>query len=279
MRNRIPPRPDLASGSVHRPRRRRGTIAIVAGVVALCAVAGAAGWALGERGGVATSASPSSSPPASSTGTATAAPDLEGPYRFLRREEDGPLGWDPCLPIPYEVNLRDAPANAMATLDEALSRIEDATGFTFTFEGTTTRGPVETHEADFLDDEFDPEPVLVSWLEPDRFSFFAPPKRAAAVGTPRRGRGPRYDWYTSGLIVVNTGAHANAGWAHRWALGPVLLHEWGHVLGLAHVQDTDQIMWSRQVPDAERNPSPYVTDYGEGDLGGLARLAQVPCAV
>ena len=38
-------------------------------------------------------------------------------------------------------------------------------------------------------------------------------------------------------------------------------------------------MWSDEVPGGRARPDPYLTDYGAGDLAGLARLAEVPCAV
>ncbi len=49
----------------------------------------------------------------------------------------------------------------------------------------------------------------------------------------------------------------------------VILHEVGHVLGLAHVNDPNQLMYPR---------GSHVTDYGPGDLAGLARLGASTCA-
>jgi hypothetical protein len=77
--------------------------------------------------------------------------------------------------------------------------------------------------------------------------------------------------------VVNTGAGAEPAFVTRWDLGPLLLHEWGHVLGLAHVPDRDQIMWSDEVEGADQHPALLLHAYGDGDLAGLARLAAVPC--
>jgi hypothetical protein len=49
----------------------------------------------------------------------------------------------------------------------------------------------------------------------------------------------------------------------------IVLHELGHLVGLAHVDDDTQLMY----PEAQR----AVTDYADGDLTGLARLGAGPC--
>ena len=47
-----------------------------------------------------------------------------------------------------------------------------------------------------------------------------------------------------------------------------LLHELGHLVGLDHVDDPNELMYPRA---AER------TSYGPGDLKGLALLGAIPC--
>lgn len=49
----------------------------------------------------------------------------------------------------------------------------------------------------------------------------------------------------------------------------VIMHEVGHVLGLAHVDDPNQLIYPL---------GSHVTDYGPGDLAGLARLGAGTCA-
>ena len=48
----------------------------------------------------------------------------------------------------------------------------------------------------------------------------------------------------------------------------ILLHELGHVLGLAHVSDPTQLMYPQQSD---------VDDFAAGDLAGLVRLASGEC--
>jgi hypothetical protein len=45
-------------------------------------------------------------------------------------------------------------------------------------------------------------------------------------------------------------------------------------VGLAHVRDGDQIMYSRDLVGADRDPSLSLSDYAEGDLAGLAELGR-----
>lgn len=50
----------------------------------------------------------------------------------------------------------------------------------------------------------------------------------------------------------------------------VIEHELGHLVGLAHVNDSTQLMYA--------SVSPGVTDYAAGDLTGLSALGRGPCA-
>jgi hypothetical protein len=49
----------------------------------------------------------------------------------------------------------------------------------------------------------------------------------------------------------------------------VVLHELGHLVGLAHVNDPQQLMYSRGSTS---------NGLGPGDLAGLARLGEGACA-
>ena len=49
----------------------------------------------------------------------------------------------------------------------------------------------------------------------------------------------------------------------------IVMHELGHLVGLAHVDDPEQLMY----PEARRE----VADFTSGDLAGLAVLGAGPC--
>jgi hypothetical protein len=74
------------------------------------------------------------------------------------------------------------------------------------------------------------------------------------------------DQYFGGIVVMDADATAMRGFGYRYAHGSVLLHELGHIMGLDHVKDPDQLMYSG------RHPNFRVRDFGSGDLEGLRRL-------
>ena len=80
--------------------------------------------------------------------------------------------------------------------------------------------------------------------------------------------------YRSGSIVVNARYPMATGFASRDTLGPTLMHEWGHVLGLGHVADGGELMWSPDVQGADPFPAAMQSDWGEGDLVGLRELGR-----
>ena len=73
----------------------------------------------------------------------------------------------------------------------------------------------------------------------------------------------------SGVIAVDASSPLAVGFQSRWGLGPVLMHELGHVMGLAHVGAGDELMWSPSVKGHDRSPDLDQTDWGPGDREGL----------
>ncbi len=51
-----------------------------------------------------------------------------------------------------------------------------------------------------------------------------------------------------------------------WSHGLILMHELGHAMGLGHVHDPHQVMYSGRYPDLR------VDDWGPGDLEGLRQV-------
>jgi hypothetical protein len=97
------------------------------------------------------------------------------------------------------------------------------------------------------------------------FQRFDVPRRVLAFTHPERGSRNLDDEWVSGYVVVDGGIrYANAG---RWSMELVIAHELGHLLGLGHVKDPAELMFSTQVAKGVI-PSP-IEGYGPGDLAGL----------
>jgi hypothetical protein len=196
-------------------------------------------------------------------------------HTFLSRRPNGsPYRWDPCEPIHYAVNTAGAPAGALDDVHEAVRRLAAATGIEFVDDGLTTRTAQQQDAAGFQEDDRSAFlPVLISWEQGDDFAAISDPS-SIAVGIPVSDDG-EHDWvYRSGAIVVNAAYPIVTGFGHRDALGPTLMHEWAHVLGLGHVASGDELMWSPDVPDADLVPTFLQSDWGEGDLAGLREVGR-----
>src|SRR4051794_12361113 len=75
-----------------------------------------------------------------------------GSYAFVVTTAAGdPVGWDHCEPIHYVVNPQGGPPDWKTTVDDGIKEISDASGFTFTFDGTTKDRSFDGRLTDTLD--------------------------------------------------------------------------------------------------------------------------------
>jgi hypothetical protein len=116
-------------------------------------------------------------------------------------------------------------------------------------------------------------PLLIEWVPHEHFDFVADTHKAAAFGLPYRGFGDLSREWVSGVVAMDAGEPLPAGFGERYSRGVILMHELGHVMGLAHVGAPDELMWS---PDASQDPVPDLSqsDWGPGDLEGLRALGR-----
>lgn len=202
------------------------------------------------------------------------APHGVGGYRPLELQDDGsglPVRWDPCRPIHYVIREDGEPPGGRTAVLAAIARIEQVTGLRFTFDGPTREGPVHrrpTVDARRYGDRW--SPVLVAWTDP---AEYPPMAGYAGLGGPDAigGRAAGQRRYVTGVVLLNR-EHLEQ--VIRWdggaaRLAAVVLHEFGHLVGLDHVHESGQLM--------SPQPAVLTSGFADGDRRGLARLSAGPC--
>ncbi len=189
-----------------------------------------------------------------------------GHYRFLatQRGSGKPVGWSPCREIHYVVNPDGSPPEWEALVQDGIEEVEDRTGLAFHYDGTTE----ERNFKDRFAPNGDALPVLIGWADEEEFPGLEGDVAGIGGATYREVGGRRA--YVTGMVVLDVDTFdklASSKDTEAVELA-ILLHELGHLVGLAHVDDRGEIMYADGVTR---------TSYGTGDLDGLARLGAVPC--
>lgn len=208
-------------------------------------------------------------------GTPAAAAADAPSYAFLAHQPGSPstpVTYDSCRPVHVVVNADLAPPGADALLDSALEEVSDASGLRFVRDGATDELPSRERPLRDLSRYGDRwAPLLVAWTTPQQ----ARGLRGHVVGlggsTSLTGPSGRLH-YVTGTLSLDAPALSrmlrDPGRGSLTVRG-VMIHELGHVLGLAHVHDTGEIM----SPQAGHR-----TSLGVGDRVGLRRLGRGPCS-
>lgn len=172
---------------------------------------------------------------------------------------DVPVSYSPCHPIHYVVNPDGGPPGAVGLVRDAVAEVSRRSGFVFTYDGTTEdRAFARTGG-----------PVLVGFATDEEFGHLATSGDAVGVGgSSYVDGGVGFRQYRTGMVALK------ASWFRHSAVmaredeeRAVVLHELGHVLGLAHVDDRGELMYRSLTR----------TSFGPGDLEGLAALGRVRC--
>jgi hypothetical protein len=229
-------------------------------------------------------ARPSNFPPISSEeqahplGAPLPAPAGDGGYAFETTQPGSstPAAWDPCRPIHYVTN-GTAPAGEERVVASVVAELTRITGFHFIDDGPTSEVPQGSTRAAYQPALYGRRwaPVLVSWTDPQHVDRFAGQVIGLGGGMAVTLDGsPRT--FVSGIVYLDapqfrsTLANPRTRARDRVELRAVVLHEFGHLLGLAHVTDPTSIMY----PESQLN----VSDYSPADLRGLHAVSAGPCA-
>jgi hypothetical protein len=243
--------------------------------------------AIGEPPGTATSTTTTEAAPrptATLPSTTTTAPPVRrapevplpagnGPHLYIATEADGdPVTWDPCDPVRFVVNSRLAPPGAPEILAEAMARVSAATGLVFADAGPSDEPPPVGPTRPLRDPARYGEgwsPVLISWTDQtevpaltefDGFAWvqWVPAEAGEAI-------------HVSGNVELDVRDVAEMlSRGDREQVVALVMHELGHLVGLAHVPDTTEVMTD--------DPGGIVAlDWGTGDRYGLAALGHGEC--
>ena len=188
-------------------------------------------------------------------------------FRFLEIDPatSRPARYNPCAPVRYVLNLTGAPPSAQEDARVAAEIAAEATGIDIVFEGTVVEVPSLDRPA-FLPDLYGQRwpPVLIGWMPSSPAVFRQHDVAIAASDSVENEDGELV--YVTGTMILNADRQLAAGFDAGQTWGKVILHEWGHLLGLDHVDDPTQVMHASLVSSPAR--------WGAGDGAGLRRLGR-----
>lgn len=167
------------------------------------------------------------------------------------------------------VNPRTEVPEGERLVEEAIDRVEDASGLRFVVDGTTSEIPNQKRaaRADRYGDGW--SPVLIAWSDEDEMPDLE--GDTAGIGGSSGAERDDHTWFVSGSLSLDGPQFADimqatGGWD---AARAVVMHELGHVVGLNHVDAAGELMQPKGSADR--------TEWGPGDLEGLAALGSGRC--
>ena len=187
-----------------------------------------------------------------------------GSYAFIATTSGGdPVGWNHCEPIQYVVNPDGAPDDWADIVRGAVETVTGASDFDFRYDGTSVDRSADRR----LSDAGDPPPVLITWAGAEEVPDLE--GSTAGIGGSTPARVHNRVQFVTGMVVLDTEAfNRMERTGDRRSQELILAHELGHVLGLDHVDDVDELMNAEYVGQS---------GFGPGDRNGLERLHQLPC--
>lgn len=185
-------------------------------------------------------------------------------YAFVATEPNGlPISWDGCEPIKYVVNAEGAPNDWETIVGDAISAVEDASGFEFESAGTSDESSADREQEDARRGL----PVLIDWATPAEVPRLE--GNTVGIGGSSAVTNNGETRFVTGVVVLDEEEYQQMQRTGRYVAATLILaHELGHVLGLDHFDDPNQLMHAKYV--GQRG-------FGDGDRAGFEELRDIPC--
>ena len=181
-----------------------------------------------------------------------------------------PVSWSPCRPIHVVVNTASAPDTFVPEVKVVMGEITRATGLQLTYDGLTDEPATQNRQPYQLDRYGDRwAPVIIGFTDEEHVPALV--GRVAGVAQPMRLTRSDLDYsvITTASLWLDDTLLTEPATRNGPAWLPVLRHEFGHVVGLGHVNDPTELMNPMTVPG--------IDTYQSGDLYGLAELGKGRC--
>ena len=195
-----------------------------------------------------------------------------GTYQFLQHQpgdKNSPVTYNPCEAIQVEINPEgvDDEDQARDIVLSAMKNVSRATGLRLEYAGPSDDRPQWRSRTEPVLGRS--EPVLISFATSDEVTELE--GQVAGVGGSASVQRHGVRTYVTGQVTLDVDTFddlvdQSGGLEVARAIA---MHELGHLVGLAHVDD------ERELMDAQNHGQ---VDFGPGDRRGLARLGSGPCA-
>lgn len=193
-----------------------------------------------------------------------------GDHAFLFTENGEPTRYDPCVPLAWVYNPDRAPEGADELVVSAFDDVATYTGLVFEYEGEVDE--VADFDRPIIQEEYGERfaPILVGWSTEDENPDLAGSTAGLGGSSSVTGAYGDQRFLAAGVIVLDIDDMAEllseANGAQR--AESIIRHELAHVVGLAHVDDTSELMHAENMAAAA---------WGPGDRQGLAIAGAGPC--
>ena len=191
-------------------------------------------------------------------------------FMFPGEDDEGPVRYDPCRPVAWVLNPAGMPEGGETMVIAAVASVSHATGLEFRFDGTTTEAP--SFDRQLFQDRYGPQfaPVIVGFATEHQVPDLAGSVTGLGGSSAVYGAYGEQRFLHSGVVIMDADDLVRLQETPFGALvaQAVIEHELGHVVGLGHVRDETELMHDSNL---------RITEWGPGDLAGLAIAGSGPC--